>query len=91
MKYYIRKIEEIATVTEEETTYNEYSSIKNENDYNTALAKYYKALSDVAASTAHVYFNIELRNSMGNVLEDKIIGSYIDPDAVEPEPAPEEV
>lgn len=91
MKYYIRKIEETATVTEEETTYNEYASVSKEDDYNTALSKYYTALSNVAASTAHVYFNIELLNSTGNVIKDEVIGSYIDPDAVEPEPTPEEV
>ena len=89
MKYYIRKIEEITT--QEEGVYNEYATISKENDYNTALSKYYKALSDVTSSAAHVYFNIQLVNSHGNVLEDKIIGEYIDPDAPAPKPQYNEI
>lgn len=84
MKFYIRKIEEITT--QEEGVYNEYASITKENDYNTALSKYYTALSNVASSKDHVYFNIQLINSQGNVLKDEIIGAYIDPDAPAPEP-----
>ena len=84
MKFYIRKIEQVTTT--EEGVYNEYANISKENDYNTALSKYFKALSDVTSSAPHVYFNIQLINSQGNVLEDKIIGAYIDPDAPTPEP-----
>lgn len=84
MKFYIREIEQVTTA--EEGVYNEYASITKENDYNTALSKYYTALSNVASSPDHVYFNIQLINSQGNVLEDKIIGTYIDPDAPAPEP-----
>ena len=84
MKFYIRKIEQVTTA--EEGVYNEYATVSKENDYNTVLSKYYKALSDVSASAAHVYFNIQLINSQGNVLKDEIIGSYIDPDAPAPEP-----
>ena len=84
MKFYIRKIEQ--TTTQEEGVYNEYASITKENDYNTALSKYYAALSNVASSPTHVYFNIQLINSQGNVLKDEIWGAYIDPDAPTPEP-----
>lgn len=84
MKFYIRKIEQVTTA--EEGVYNEYATITKENDYNTALSKYYTTLSNVASSAAHVYFNIQLLNSQGNVLKDEIIGAYIDPDAPTPEP-----
>ena len=84
MKFYIRKIEQVTT--QEEGVYNEYASTNTEIDYKTALSKYFEALSNVASSVAHVYFNIQLINSQGNVLEDKIIGKYIDPDAPTPEP-----
>lgn len=84
MKYYIRKIEQTKKEESGTITYNEYASVDKQNDYQSALSKFYDALSAAAKSAAHTYMNISLFNSNGSVLKDDIVGTYIDPD-IEPE------
>ena len=85
MKYYITSIEQIKN---EETTVTEYGKTEKVDDYNTALSKYYKKLSDVSADLDknHTYMNISIVNSVGSVLKRDVIGAY---QAETPAPEPE--
>ena len=78
MKYYVNSVEQI--VGDEEGTYSEYSKSEKCDDYNTALTKYYKKLSDVAADigTNHTYMNIAVVTSVGTVLKYDNVGQYVD-------------
>ena len=78
MKYYVNSVEQI--VGEESGTYNEYSKSTKYDDYSSALAAYYKKLSDVAAdiSKNHTYMNIAVVTSTGVMLKYDNVGSYVE-------------
>jgi hypothetical protein len=80
MQYYIETIEQIY----KDEAYSEYGGTEKVADETTALSKYYKKLSDVAADLGvnHTYMNIKLINSVGGEIKSDVIGQYVteDPD-----------
>ena len=76
MKFYIDTIEQIKG--EEEGTYTEYGKRESVADKSSAMTKFYKKLSDVSASPAHVYMDIKIVNSLGGIIKKDSIGTYID-------------
>ena len=75
MQYYIQTIEQIY----KDEAYSEYGGIEKVADETTALSKYYKKLSDVAADLGknHTYMLIKIINSVGGEVKSDVIGQYI--------------
>ena len=78
MKFYLDTIEQIKG--EEEGTYTEYGKREKHNTEQSALTKFYQTLSNVAASSQHVYMDIKITNSEGGCIKKDSIGKYIDQD-----------
>ena len=76
MQFYINTIEQ---VKDEEGKLSEYSKSEKVADYNSALSKFYKKLSDVSADIEknHTYMHIQIVNSEGFVNKTEIIGTYV--------------
>lgn len=75
MKYYVNTIEQITA----DEGYAEYSKSEKVNDYQSALTKFYKKLSDVSADIGknHTYLNITIVQSTGSVLKCDEVGTYV--------------
>lgn len=85
MQYYIESIEQI----NKDGGLAEYGGVEKVADETTALSKYYKKLSDVAADIGknHTYMNIRVVNSVNGEIKSDVIGQYV---TEEPEPEPDE-
>ena len=77
MKYYMESVEQIISA-EEASGYIEYGKIEKNDDYNSALSKYYKKLSDVAAALGktHAYIRISITDSVGCSMKFDVLGEY---------------
>lgn len=76
MQFYVNTIEQIV---DSEGNYSEYSKSEKVADFNSALSKFYKKLSDVSADIDknHTYMHIQIVNSEGFVNKTEIIGTYV--------------
>ncbi len=95
MNFYITAIEQINT-TSDPSGRAEYAATEKVGDYNTALSKYYKKLSDVSndIGKGHIFMYIMITNSTGVKVKDDILGEYVDDELVQnpvqnPEPETE--
>jgi hypothetical protein len=79
MQYYIETIEQIY----KDGAYSEYGGTEKVADETTALSKYYKKLSDVAADLGknHTYLLIKIINSVGGEVKSDVIGQYVTEEA----------
>lgn len=76
MNYYIDTIEQVKTETEGE--YNEYGGRTKYEDYKSAETKFYEKLMNVSNSSAHIFLDIKIVNSVGGIVKKDAIGEYID-------------
>ena len=76
MKFYIQTIEQI----KQDDSYSEYGGTEKVADETSALSKYYKKLSDVAADLGknHTYMDIKIVNSLGGVIKRDTIGNDVE-------------
>ena len=75
MQYYINTIEQI----NKDGVISEYGATEKVADFNLAMSKYYKKLSDVSADIGknHTYMNIKVVNSYGVVVKEDAVGNYV--------------
>ncbi len=75
MKYYILTIEQII----KDGALTEYANVKKYNSEQSALTKYYEALSNVSADLGenHTYMNIKIISSQGQNVKEETVGEYM--------------
>ena len=76
MAYYIQTIEQIR----QDGVLKEYGGMEKVNDETSALSKYYKKLSDVAADLGnnHTYMSIRLITSEDYMVKGDTVGAYVE-------------
>lgn len=77
MQYYINTIEQ---TKDNEGNLAEYGKSEKVSDYNSALTKFYKKLSDVSADIGknHTHMHIAIVNSQGFENKAETIGQYVE-------------
>ena len=75
MQYYINTIEQ---TKDSEGNLAEYGKSEKVSDYNSALTKFYKKLSDVSADIGknHTYMHISIVNAQGFEKKTDTVGTY---------------
>lgn len=81
MFYYVDSIEQVTTDTE--GVYNEYGARTKYATYKAAETKYYEKLMNVSNSSAHVFMDIKITNSVGGKVKNDQIGAYINEEETE--------
>ena len=77
MQFYINTIEQ---TIDTEGKHAEYGKSEKVSDYNSALTKFYKKLSDVSADIGknHTYMHIAIVNSQGFENKAETVGQYVE-------------